>query len=94
LVVLWLLALLIRRCCGSALEFLHNMLVYCSLTNFRGMNRVEGPVRHETGESSGTAKDMSEDDYWHLYFSDPSLWWDNRLTKKNPKAPDFKRKSS
>ncbi|KAJ7297946.1 hypothetical protein O6H91_10G005100 [Diphasiastrum complanatum] len=29
---------------------------------------------------------------WQEFFSDPSQWWDNRLTKKSPKYPDFKHK--
>ncbi|KAJ7241242.1 hypothetical protein O6H91_Y438100 [Diphasiastrum complanatum] len=29
---------------------------------------------------------------WQEFFSDPSQWWDNRLTKKRPKHPDFKHK--
>jgi hypothetical protein len=49
--------------------------------------------KSEAGESSGNTARFSEDDYWELYFSDPSQWWDNRLSKKNPKAPDFKHKT-
>ena len=26
---------------------------------------------------------------WEQYFEDPSQWWDNRATKRNPKGPDF-----
>ncbi|KAJ7527660.1 hypothetical protein O6H91_16G065200 [Diphasiastrum complanatum] len=29
---------------------------------------------------------------WQEFFSDPSQWWDNRLTKKTPRHPDFKHK--
>ncbi|KAJ7205384.1 hypothetical protein O6H91_Y485300 [Diphasiastrum complanatum] len=32
------------------------------------------------------------DQLWQEFFSDPSQWWDNRLTKKTPKDPDFKHK--
>ncbi|KAJ7534720.1 hypothetical protein O6H91_12G000500 [Diphasiastrum complanatum] len=31
---------------------------------------------------------------WQEFFSDPSQWWDNRFTKKSPKSPDFKHKST
>ncbi|KAJ7524559.1 hypothetical protein O6H91_17G011300 [Diphasiastrum complanatum] len=31
---------------------------------------------------------------WQEFFSDPSQWWDNRFTKKSPKYPDFKHKST
>ena len=30
---------------------------------------------------------------WEKYFEDPSLWWDNRATKRNPKQPDFVHKT-
>ncbi|KAJ7569689.1 hypothetical protein O6H91_01G088800 [Diphasiastrum complanatum] len=29
---------------------------------------------------------------WQEFFSDPWQWWDNRLTKKSPRYPDFKHK--
>ncbi|KAJ7528360.1 hypothetical protein O6H91_15G000200 [Diphasiastrum complanatum] len=29
---------------------------------------------------------------WQEFFLDPSQWWDNRLTKKSPRHPDFKHK--
>jgi hypothetical protein len=38
--------------------------------------------------------EKSEDDYWRAYFADPSQWWDNHLSKRNSKAPDFKHKPS
>ncbi|KAJ7558889.1 hypothetical protein O6H91_04G060700 [Diphasiastrum complanatum] len=31
---------------------------------------------------------------WQEFFSDQSQWWDNRFTKKSPKYPDFKHKST
>ncbi|KAJ7513567.1 hypothetical protein O6H91_23G004900 [Diphasiastrum complanatum] len=31
---------------------------------------------------------------WQEFFSDPSQWWDNRLTKKSPKHPDFKHRGT
>lgn len=33
-------------------------------------------------------------DLWKNYFNNPSEWWDNRLNKRNPKAPDFKNKTT
>jgi len=30
---------------------------------------------------------------WEKYFEDPSLWWDNRATKRTPKQPDFVHKT-
>jgi hypothetical protein len=31
---------------------------------------------------------------WQQYFQDPSAFWDNRQGKRNPKAPDFKHRTS
>lgn len=35
-------------------------------------------------------KDMA----WEAYFKDPAGFWDNRDRKTNPKAPDFKNKTT
>lgn len=29
---------------------------------------------------------------WDAFFNSPEVWWDNRESKKNPRAPDFKHK--
>lgn len=39
------------------------------------------------------AKDAKEF-LWRSLVENPKDWWDNRLDKKNPKAPDFKHKTS
>lgn len=31
---------------------------------------------------------------WQEFFADPSRFWDNRGSKRNPKAPDFKNKDN
>ncbi|KAL5780357.1 hypothetical protein ACOSQ2_011094 [Xanthoceras sorbifolium] len=31
---------------------------------------------------------------WHVFFTNPCEWWDNRKDKKTPKAPDFKHKDT
>lgn len=38
-------------------------------------------------------KDAKEE-LWKSLAENPNQWWDNRLDKKNPKAPDFKHKQS
>lgn len=35
---------------------------------------------------------MSKDDMWRSVADNPDAWFDNRLNKRNPKAPDFKKK--
>ncbi|KAJ7529958.1 hypothetical protein O6H91_15G072200 [Diphasiastrum complanatum] len=42
----------------------------------------------------GSGRLVRMEQLWQEFFSDPSQWWDNRLTKKSPKYPDFKHKST
>ena len=44
----------------------------------------------ESGGSSGSSEVEEDERLWREYFADPTLWWDNRLNKRNPRAPDFK----
>ncbi|KAJ7540213.1 hypothetical protein O6H91_10G005500 [Diphasiastrum complanatum] len=48
------------------------------------------PSAFSTPRGSGRLVRMEQ--LWQGFFSDPSQWWDNRLTKKSPKYPDFKHK--
>ncbi|XP_027934755.1 protein OSB1, mitochondrial-like [Vigna unguiculata] len=41
--------------------------------------------------SSGTGSVV---ELWQAFFANPGEWWDNRMTKRNPKAPDFKHKDT
>ena len=43
----------------------------------------------ETGSSVAT---MSAEACWRHLIESPDEWWDNRATRKNPRAPDFKHK--
>ena len=45
------------------------------------------------GERRSRSEAAVEDD-WIAYFEDPSRWWDNRASKNNPRAPDFRHKKS
>ncbi|KAJ7515252.1 hypothetical protein O6H91_22G007900 [Diphasiastrum complanatum] len=40
----------------------------------------------------GSGRQVRMEQLWQDFFSDPSQWWDNRLTKKSPNYPDFKHK--
>ncbi|KAJ7568200.1 hypothetical protein O6H91_01G022800 [Diphasiastrum complanatum] len=42
----------------------------------------------------GSGRRVRMERLWQEFFSDPSQWWDNRFTKKSPKYPDFKHKST
>ncbi|KAJ7527749.1 hypothetical protein O6H91_16G069400 [Diphasiastrum complanatum] len=48
----------------------------------------------EQGQSCFVKPQISvrKEQLWQEFFSDPSQWWDNRLTKRSPKHPDFKHK--
>lgn len=39
------------------------------------------------------SKESSAEDKWRSVIDNPNLWWDNRATRRNPKAPDFKLKN-
>lgn len=39
--------------------------------------------------SGGSAEEL-----WQAFFANPVDWWDNRMNKRNPKAPDFKHKDT
>ena len=45
-------------------------------------------------EGSETSEVDVDEQVWYEYFANPSQWWDNRLNKRNPKAPDFKHRVS
>lgn len=47
----------------------------------------------ETGESSSQKYD-NRFHLWEKLFANPNEWYDNRKSKRNPKQPDFKHKST
>ncbi|KAL2895111.1 Protein OSB1 mitochondrial [Bienertia sinuspersici] len=47
----------------------------------------------ESGEST-TQKYSHRVHMWQVFFASPNEWYDRRKTKKNPKGPDFKHKST
>ncbi|KAG0598383.1 hypothetical protein M758_12G068300 [Ceratodon purpureus] len=55
-------------------------------------------VRKRSSRSRNAAVHSGEaqttEQVWEEYFVDPSQWWDNRVEKKNPRAPDFKHKAT
>lgn len=49
---------------------------------------------YQGGGAGGGAQQLSGEQKWALFFGDPSSYWDNRLSKRAPRAPDFKHKTS
>jgi hypothetical protein len=47
-----------------------------------------------TAPRSDTAAPKSKKALWEELASNPERWYDNRVNKKNPKGPDFKRKAT
>lgn len=56
------------------------------------MGRLES-LEFDVPPRQNKAKDAKEF-LWRSLVENPKDWWDNRLDKKNPKAPDFKHKTS
>lgn len=48
-----------------------------------------GGSQASRGRPTGGSGPMTEDDLWEELEQHPDLWYDNRETKRNPKAPDF-----
>ncbi|KAG7532706.1 Primosome PriB/single-strand DNA-binding [Arabidopsis thaliana x Arabidopsis arenosa] len=43
---------------------------------------------------NGNLTQLKREESWKNLVENPSKWWDNRLDKRNPKAPDFKHKET
>jgi hypothetical protein len=89
--------LILQRICERVLDIMYFWLL-ASLRRYNPQSDEslvidEGAANSSVASSSGQAiVIMSEEQIWLEYFKDPSQWWDNRLSKKNLKAPDFKHK--
>ena len=49
----------------------------------------------QSREGAGNIRPLAEasvETYWRHLVDHPEEWWDNRVTRKNPRAPDFKHK--
>jgi len=59
------------------------------------MAAEEAPAPRKTFQRTAnrsSAKASGGVDYWDHLMNNPDRWFDNRLSKKNPKAPDFRSK--
>jgi len=97
LLVLWLLALALHRICDSVQAV---CVAGWYLVQQRGeAARVDVEVRssaYSAGDSSRVSEfgDGSTDMHWRHLIEHPEDWWDNRGTRHNPKAPDFKHRTT
>ncbi|KAI5080114.1 hypothetical protein GOP47_0005593 [Adiantum capillus-veneris] len=53
---------------------------------------MAGALYLKTGMAGREDFERRNDLSWKEFFRDPSLWWDKRSTKRNPRQPDFKHK--
>lgn len=98
-VLLWWLAIIFRRICDCALELCGLMFVLLQGNMDTVVVRSSEPGTSTTRISpeesfASNSRDNSDEVYWKNLFDNPELWWDNHLTKKNSRAPDFKHKES
>ncbi|KAL3839629.1 hypothetical protein ACJIZ3_024220 [Penstemon smallii] len=57
--------------------------------------KVLGGTRVQESEGTGERKsDATGEDPWKSLVENPNKWWDNRVGKRNPKAPDFKHRET
>ncbi|GAV83843.1 hypothetical protein CFOL_v3_27288 [Cephalotus follicularis] len=57
------------------------------------ISKLEG-VEFDQIQKSNPTKKRIGDETWKDLVENPNKWWDNRLGKKNGKAPDFKHKET
>ncbi|XP_057833765.1 protein OSB2, chloroplastic isoform X2 [Cryptomeria japonica] len=57
---------------------------------------ITGPPQESTNmkQAISGSKVMGTEKLWEAFFLNPTEWWDNRKDKRNPKAPDFKHKTT
>lgn len=56
--------------------------------------QFQQPYQQQQQAGAGGGPQLSGEQKWALFFGDPSAYWDNRLSKRAPRAPDFKHKTS
>merc|ERR1712060_818457 len=65
-------------------------------TTITAMQQSRRALRTGGGRASSSSSVASKDveGRWAALFCSPNDFWDNRATKRNPKAPDFKHKET
>ena len=97
-ILLWWIAFVLRRFCDNILDVCS--FVFLLLQERVVSSRVlqdRNPSSGSTGvskrrDSTGSHEEESIELYWKDVFENPDHWWDNRLTKKNSRSPDFRHK--
>lgn len=100
LVMLWLLAVAVRRICDNIQKTCGHLWVLLQQLNEGHQEEFE--VRSSFSSPGGSIRvseneigpDSSIDELWRHLVEYPEEWWDNRTSRRNPKAPDFKHKAT
>jgi len=94
----------IKRTCDNVQEVC--IYLWCLIQSWKGSTKggFEGQVSmasygeaarvSERGNVGSTNYVETVDIYWRHLISNPKEWWDNRATRKNLRAPDFKHKTT
>ncbi|KAI5075142.1 hypothetical protein GOP47_0009218 [Adiantum capillus-veneris] len=62
--------------------------------SYQTSNGESTEVGTEQKETTNTEDKINTEDLWRAYFQNPLDFWDNRVSKKNSKGPDFKHKAT
>ena len=94
LLALWLVVLALRRVCDVVLEFTLFWISTSFVNRWQDMSRI-GKMKIEDIDSSRSDGCLAklEKEWWREYLRNPSLWWDNRSSKRSLKSPNFKLKA-
>lgn len=84
-----LMCLFVRRCCDAVIDVCFWLVLTARQTSFE---RSPVPSSSDIPEGRVEATRVSIEQNWDKYFRDTTQWWDNRRSKVNPRAPDFKHK--
>lgn len=75
---------------GAPSWVLHGIKMLEFDVKFINVNPVQGVERTGGGRKKGS----NQENLWRNFVENPNKWWDNRLGKRSPKAPDFKHKET
>ena len=100
LVVLWLLAVALLRICDNVQGACAHLWVF--LQQLSDRQRADFEVRASLGSFGDSIRvsaaeigpDSSTEELWRHLVEFTEEWWDNRTTRRNPKALDFKHKTT
>ena len=92
---IWLLALGVRRICVRVQGLCWGVWVWIARADEGARSGAEGTAGSQSRvfrRDFETSAGMEA--HWRDLVEHPHEWWDNRLSKPNPRAPDFRHKGS